>query len=1088
MDLQQENETSPVESTTNNLENNSIDNIEDTNLQDSNIEDLNGNDNRISGDVKDDVENIGMSQGISNNATPGVSVSVSEGSEPNSNELEDDDDLFGDNDMDEGEEQEHEQHHEQDQELEQEQGKDVDSHEKQEESTQNIDLNENVGNETSLYLDANDKRDDEDKMEIDNEPILKENSIDSSKELSIESSFKEQSDDTAKEFTTHSSIPINEETDNNSNNNNNILSENKEDDNTPIIGSANTEQVEQKDIEPNDITEPSKAETSTNPFSNSSNNDESSSNPIANPTEYQASSNSNSGSINTAVNADVNKTTSNETEESKLNVDNNDNNVTENKNTMTDTSTTDLNKVEELTKDETIKENEYVNDSVTKEDENINKEDSTQSDLERDDNATKIEQTTFEADNNSTNAIKDEDKMNVNNDTENQNKNSSSNNNNTNNEGEEDNDDDEDDDDDEDNNTNAYVGTPILGEDDKNDPYSNDERTPSNTMGNNITPNLGNIDINTTTHVNKSSESTINKNITSPSLKSHQALKQRPKLAFPQVHEIVIPNYASWLNLKKIHKIEIQSLPEWFTNRIASKTPEIYVKYRNFMINSYRLNPNEYFSVTAARRNLTGDAAALFRLHKFLMKWGLINYQVDSKLLPKTIEPPLTGENSTKHDAPRGYFPFESYKPSVQLPDMSKLKKMMDVNDPKSTLHHYLTEQRKRSIHHPETKQEPNNDNNISQDNATVEIKVDNNELHPAKRPKILEMLDESEYKSNGKWESDEIMKLLEGLQKFNSDWYEVAKFVGTKTPEQCILQFLQLPIEDKYLYQKANENGVGIGPLKYSPHLPFSKNDNPVLSTIAYLIGLVDPAIVKKMTDRALTEYNKQKEENENKTVEENVNKEDGKEEEDKKVEYKEKTEKEPSTESTGTSQKDDRPDSKSKDDLKEGSELALASLGLRSRVFANNEERKLNQVTNKLLQVQLSKVDIKLQKFNKVEKTLEIEKKMMQKKQEEFLIEKLSFTKNAYLLLNRLESTAKKLSATEKTQIEDDINELKKLVSNPLNMSFSSGNITTPVNPNKDNDTSDETDSNKNELVDDKTVKPVSIDAPQMYRYWSG
>lgn len=69
------------------------------------------------------------------------------------------------------------------------------------------------------------------------------------------------------------------------------------------------------------------------------------------------------------------------------------------------------------------------------------------------------------------------------------------------------------------------------------------------------------------------------------------------------------------------------------------------------MVNSYRLNPNEYFTATAARRNLCGDAGAILRLHKFLTKWGLINYQVDVKAKPKQVEPPFTGEYATKHDA-----------------------------------------------------------------------------------------------------------------------------------------------------------------------------------------------------------------------------------------------------------------------------------------------------------------------------------------------------------------------------------------------------------------------------------------------------
>lgn len=48
------------------------------------------------------------------------------------------------------------------------------------------------------------------------------------------------------------------------------------------------------------------------------------------------------------------------------------------------------------------------------------------------------------------------------------------------------------------------------------------------------------------------------------------------------------------------------------------------------MINTYRLNPGEYLTVTACRRNLAGDVGAIMRVHAFLEQWGLINYQVRS--------------------------------------------------------------------------------------------------------------------------------------------------------------------------------------------------------------------------------------------------------------------------------------------------------------------------------------------------------------------------------------------------------------------------------------------------------------------------
>lgn len=49
---------------------------------------------------------------------------------------------------------------------------------------------------------------------------------------------------------------------------------------------------------------------------------------------------------------------------------------------------------------------------------------------------------------------------------------------------------------------------------------------------------------------------------------------------------------------------------------------------RDFMINTYRLNPHEYLTVTACRRNLAGDVCAIIRVHAVLEQWGLINYQV----------------------------------------------------------------------------------------------------------------------------------------------------------------------------------------------------------------------------------------------------------------------------------------------------------------------------------------------------------------------------------------------------------------------------------------------------------------------------
>lgn len=95
-----------------------------------------------------------------------------------------------------------------------------------------------------------------------------------------------------------------------------------------------------------------------------------------------------------------------------------------------------------------------------------------------------------------------------------------------------------------------------------------------------------------------------------------------------QKHSIILPSYSTWFDMNVIHTTERKALPEFFNNRNRSKTPSVYKDYRDFMINTYRLNPAEYLTVTACRRNLAGDVCAIMRVHSFLEQWGLINYQV----------------------------------------------------------------------------------------------------------------------------------------------------------------------------------------------------------------------------------------------------------------------------------------------------------------------------------------------------------------------------------------------------------------------------------------------------------------------------
>lgn len=107
-----------------------------------------------------------------------------------------------------------------------------------------------------------------------------------------------------------------------------------------------------------------------------------------------------------------------------------------------------------------------------------------------------------------------------------------------------------------------------------------------------------------------------------------------------QNHAIILPSYSNWFDMHKINALEQKALPEFFNSRNRSKTPAVYKDYRDFMVNTYRLNPAEYLTVTACRRNLAGDVCAIMRVHAFLEQWGLINYQVSTSTSYNTRSSP----------------------------------------------------------------------------------------------------------------------------------------------------------------------------------------------------------------------------------------------------------------------------------------------------------------------------------------------------------------------------------------------------------------------------------------------------------------
>ena len=53
-----------------------------------------------------------------------------------------------------------------------------------------------------------------------------------------------------------------------------------------------------------------------------------------------------------------------------------------------------------------------------------------------------------------------------------------------------------------------------------------------------------------------------------------------------QQQHIVVPAAAAWFDYENIHEIEVRALPEFFNGKSKGKVPQVYLAYRNFMIDT----------------------------------------------------------------------------------------------------------------------------------------------------------------------------------------------------------------------------------------------------------------------------------------------------------------------------------------------------------------------------------------------------------------------------------------------------------------------------------------------------------------------
>lgn len=405
-------------------------------------------------------------------------------------------------------------------------------------------------------------------------------------------------------------------------------------------------------------------------------------------------------------------------------------------------------------------------------------------------------------------------------------------------------------------------GTVIDLDEENNHVNSNDENKDSLINGNGHYGHNGTGQIpltNNTNTMNNASSSVTSFNGVSSSSSNTNHQEQE---ACEQTHHIIVPSYSAWFDYKCIHEIEKRALPEFFNQKNRSKSPEIYMGYRNFMIDTYRLNPGEYLSATACRRNLPGDVCAIMRVHAFLEQWGLINYQVDYEARAAPLGPPCTSHFTILADTPSGLAPITGIRPTT---GPAASKQMIDLPGSKNKNSHLqlsktpsTDDKESLTLTATSTTTTTTNLEKLNVESFGLNTKVE-------KKQSIIGtngLLAGNSAMRNQDWSDQELLLLLEGLEMHKDDWNKVCEHVGTRTQDECILKFLQLPIEDPYLDPNSSHySSASLGPLAFQP-IPFSNSGNPIMSTVAFLASIVDPRVASAAAKAAIAEFTKMKDE----------------------------------------------------------------------------------------------------------------------------------------------------------------------------------------------------------------------------------
>ncbi|XP_041998591.1 SWI/SNF complex subunit SWI3D-like isoform X2 [Salvia splendens] len=283
----------------------------------------------------------------------------------------------------------------------------------------------------------------------------------------------------------------------------------------------------------------------------------------------------------------------------------------------------------------------------------------------------------------------------------------------------------------------------------------------------------------------------------------------------------VVPIHAGWFSWTKIHPLEERMLPSFFNGKSESRTQEIYMEIRNWIMKKFHLDPDTKVELKHLSELTVGEPDARQEVMEFLDYWGLINYHPFPDQEPAAINVDVDAnkdESGKIESLVEKLFKFEavqSWNPIVAgmnmnspsfssglLPETVVTDELVKSEGPSVEYHcNSCSADCSRKRYHCQKQAdfdlcaECYNNGKFGSDMSPLDF--------------ILMEPPDASGASGGKWTDQETLLLLEAIELFRDNWSEIAEHVATKTKAQCILHFVQMPIEDTFFNHGDENNDV---------------------------------------------------------------------------------------------------------------------------------------------------------------------------------------------------------------------------------------------------------------------------------------